>query len=159
EVADAFFPFFYVRRSPREGFGIWPIGAWRRLGGVSTTVVGPFIHQSNENTGSRTSLFFPLLAIHDAPRFKGRVFFPFVWRIHDGDETATAIFPIYFRGRAPDRGWDGVFPLLFIHTWNKAAATTLAGPFWYRARADGGKTAGVFPLLAWGKKVEGGKSS
>ncbi len=152
EVADAFFPFFYVRRSPKEGFGIWPIGAWRRLDGVSTTVVGPFIHQSNANTQSRTSLFFPLLTIHDAPGFSVRVLFPFVWRVHDGDEVDTALFPIYFRGRAPGRGWDGVFPL-FVHQWNPKQATTVVGPIWYRARSDGGKTAGLFPLLGWGKKV------
>jgi hypothetical protein len=158
EVADALFPFFYVRRSPREGFGIWPIGAWRRLDGVSTTIVGPFVHQTNERTGSRTNLFFPLLTIHDSPHFSVRVFFPFVWRVHDGDETDTAFFPLYFRGRAPDHGWDGVFPL-FVHAWNKTAATTIVGPIWYRARSDGGKTAGLFPLLGWGKKVKDGKSS
>lgn len=158
ETADALFPIFYVRRSPKEGFGIWPIGAWRRLNGVSTTVVGPFVHQSNERTHSSTNLFFPLLTLHDSPRYSVRVFFPFVWRVRDGDETDTALFPLYFRGRAPDHGWDGVFPL-FIHAWNKTAATTLVGPLWYRARADGGKTAGLFPLFGWGKKVRDGKSS
>jgi hypothetical protein len=158
ETADALFPLFYVRRSPSEGFGIWPIGAWRRLDGVTTTVVGPFIRQTNARTHSRTSLFFPLVTLHDSPHYSVRVLFPIVWRVRDGDETDTAIFPLYFRGRAPDRGWDGVFPL-FIHAWNKAASTTLVGPIWYRARSDGGKTAGLFPLLAYGKKVAGGKSS
>ena len=148
-----------MRRSPKEGFGIWPLGAWRRLDGVSTTVVFPFVHQSNARTHSSTNMFFPLLTLHDSPNYSVRVLFPFVWRVRDGDETDTAIFPLYFRGRAPDHGWDGVFPL-FIHAWNRTAATTLVGPLWYRARADGGKSAGLFPLLAWGKRVgPGGKSS
>ena len=159
QTTDALFPLFYVRRSPTSGFGIWPVGGWQKKAGVSTTVVGPFVHQSNERTHSRTSLFFPLLTLHDSPRYSVRVLFPIVWRVRDGDETDTAIFPFYFRGRAPDHGWDGVFPL-FIHAWNKSAATTLVGPIWYRARSDGGKTAGLFPLLAWGKKVApDGKSS
>jgi len=158
-VTDAMFPLFYVRRSPKSGFGIWPIGAWQRKDGVTTTVVGPFVHQSNPRTQSRTSLFFPLLTLHDSPRYSVRVLFPIVWRVRDGDETDTAIFPLYFRGRAPDHGWDGVFPL-FIHAWNQTAATTLVGPLWYRSRKDGGKTAGLFPLLAYGKKVmPDGKSS
>jgi hypothetical protein len=159
ETADAFFPLFYVRHSPKEGFGIWPVGAWRKHDGVSTTVVGPFVHQSNAKTHSTTNLFFPLLALHSSPRYSVQVLFPIVWHVRDGNETDTAIFPLYFRGRAPDHGWDGVFPL-FIHAWNRSAATTLVGPFWYRARTDGGKTAGLFPLVGYGKKVgAGGKSS
>ena len=140
EVADAFFPFFYVRRSPHEGFGIWPIGAWRRLDGVSTTVVGPFVHQSNARTGSRTNMLFPLLTIHDSPRYSVRVLFPFVWRVRDGDETDTAIFPLYFRGRAPDHGFDGVFPL-FVHAYNKDVADHARRPHLvslaHRRRQDG----------------------
>ncbi|MGZ3437995.1 MAG: hypothetical protein ACXVDD_00680 [Polyangia bacterium] len=158
EKTDALFPLFYVRRSPRSGIGVWPIGGWRRVDGVSTTVVGPFVHQSNAAAHSKTSLFFPLLTLHDSPKYSVRVLFPFIWRVRDGDETDTAIFPLYFRGRAPDHGWDGVFPL-FIHNYNKTAATTIVGPIWYRARTDGGKTAGLFPLLGWGKKVKDGKSS
>ncbi len=156
ETADALFPLFYVRRSPKEGFGIWPLGAWRRLDGVSTTVVFPFVHQSNARTHSSTNMFFPLLTLHDSPNYSVRVLFPFVWRVRDGDETDTAIFPLYFRGRAPDHGWDGVFPL-FIHAWNRTAATTLVGPLWYRARADGGKSAGLFPLLGLGQEGRPGR--
>ena len=158
ETADALFPLFYVRHSPKEGFGIWPVGAWRHKDDVSTTVVFPFVRQTNARTQSKTSMFFPLLTLHDSPTYSVRVLFPFVWRVRDGDETDTAIFPFYFRGRAPDRGWDGVFPL-FVHAWNKNASTTLVGPIWYRARPDGGKTAGLFPLLGWGKKVVGDKKS
>lgn len=158
ETADALFPLFYLRRSPREGFGIWPIGAWRRHDGVDTVVVGPFIHQKSARTQSSTTLLFPLVGVHDSPGYHVRVVFPFVWRIHDGDEVDTALFPLYFRGRSPVRGWDGLFPL-FIHAWNKTAKTTIAGPVWYRARADGGRTGGLFPLFGWGKKVADHKSS
>lgn len=152
ETADALFPLFYLRRSPDEGFGLWPLGAWRKKDGVSTTVVFPFVHQSNARTHSRTNMIFPLLTLHDAPDYSVRVLFPFVWRIRDGAETDTAIFPLYFRGRAPDHGWDGVFPL-FIHDYNRTASTTVVGPFWWRARRDGGRSAGLFPLAAYGKKV------
>lgn len=157
ETTDALFPFFYLRRSPKEGLGLWPIGGWHRKNGVATTVIFPFAHQSNARTHARTSLLFPLLALHDAPHYKVRVLFPFVWRIHDGDETDTALFPFYFRGRAPGRGWDGLFPL-FVHAYNKTGSTTVVGPLWWRARRDGGRGAGLFPLAAYGKKVgQGGK--
>ena len=68
---DALFPLFYVRRSPTSGFGIWPVGGWQKNAGVETTVVGPFIHQSNERTHSRTSMLFPLLTLHDSPQLLG----------------------------------------------------------------------------------------
>jgi hypothetical protein len=158
ETADALFPLFYLRRSPTSGFGLWPIGAWQRKDGVDTTVVGPFVHQSNARRHSRTNIFFPLLTLHDEPRWSVRVFFPFVWRVRDGNETDTAIFPFYFRGRAPDHGWDGVFPL-FVHSYDKTVATTVLGPIWWRTRTDGGRSGGLFPLAAYGKKVgAGGKS-
>jgi hypothetical protein len=156
---DALFPLFYVTRTPKSAFGIWPIGAWRKANGVNTVVVGPFGYQSKEATHSRTAMLFPLLTVHDSPRYSVRVLFPFIWRIRDGEETDTAIFPIYFRGRSPERGWDGVFPL-FIHHYDKIGSTTLVGPIWYRGRKDGGKSAGLFPVFAWGKKQgPEGKSS
>lgn len=158
ETADALFPLFYLRRSPASGFGLWPIGGWRRHGGVETTVVGLFAHQTNARRHSRTNIFFPLLTLHDEPRWSVRVFFPFVWRVRDGDETDTAIFPFYFHGRAPDHGFDGVFPL-FVRSYNRVAATTVLGPIYWRTRSDGGRNGGLFPLIAYGKKVgAGGKS-
>ena len=152
ETADALFPLFYLRRAPADGFGLWPLGGWRRKDGVSTTVVFPFVHQSNARTHARTTMIFPLLALHDSPRYSVRVLFPFFWRVHDGAETDTALFPLYFRARAPDHGWDGLFPL-FVHAYTRTARTTVVGPFWYRARTDGGRGAGLFPLAAYGKKV------
>lgn len=158
EVADALVPLFYVRHSPTRGFGLWLVGGWQKKNGVATTVVGPFIHQSNAQQRSRTNILFPLLTLHDSPRYSVRVLFPIVWRVRDGDETDTALFPLYFRGRSPERSWDGVFPL-FIHYRDKTAATTVLGPVWYRARSDGGRGAGLFPLFAYGKKLgAGGKS-
>jgi hypothetical protein len=152
ETADVLFPLFYLRRAPAEGFGLWAIGGYARANGVSTTVVGPFIHRRNANTQSRTSMLFPLLTLHDAPGYSVRVLFPLVWHIRDGNETDTAIFPLYFRGRSPDRRWDAVFPL-FMHTHTAVADTTLVGPLWVRTRPDGSRGAGLFPLFAFNQKV------
>lgn len=156
ETADGIFPLFYLRRSPSSGFGLWPIGAWYSRNGVSTTVVGPFVHQSNTRNHSVTNLLLPLLALHDEPRWSVRVFFPFVWHVRDGEERDTAIFPLYLRGRGPGYGWDGVPPLLFVRNFNATATTTVLGPIYWRSRRDGGGNGGLFPLFAYGKKVGAG---
>jgi hypothetical protein len=154
ETADVLFPLFYLRRAPAESFGLWLIGGHQRANGVSTTVVGPVIHRSNANTGARTTLLFPLVAVHDQPGWSVRVVFPVFWRIHDGDETDTALFPLYFRGRSPTRQWDAVFPLL-LHLHTPAASTTVVGPLVVRSLAGGGHSGGLFPLFAWSRSPEG----
>jgi hypothetical protein len=157
ETADVFFPLLYLRKSPDDGFGLWPIGGWVREKGVDTTVIFPFAYQTNRDKHSRTSMFFPLLTIHDSPSWSVKVFFPIIWRVRDRDETNTAVIPFYLGGRGPGFDWDATFPF-FVQTRTSIARTTVFGPIWYRKRKDGGGTTGIFPLFAWGKKVEGDKS-
>src|SRR4051812_34318133 len=72
-----------------------PFHFWNKNDGAGTTVVGPFVHRSSARAQSTTSMLFPLVAVHDSPRYSVRVVFPFVWRVRDGNETDTAIFPLY----------------------------------------------------------------
>jgi hypothetical protein len=152
ETADVLFPLFYLRRAPSDGFGLWLIGGYQREHGVSTTVVGPFIHRTNANNDSRTTMLFPLVVWHDSPTWSVKVLFPLLWRVRDGAETDTVVFPLYFRGRSPEKKWDVLLPL-FAHVRSRSAATTVVGPMWYHSAANGGRSVGLLPLFAWGKEV------
>jgi hypothetical protein len=153
-VVDVLFPLFYLRRAPSDGLLLSPLVAWRKERARETLVVGPYVHRTDAASGASTHLLFPLGLVHRAPGYQVTVQFPFFWRIHEGDETDTAIFPFYWRVRSPRLSLDGLFPLaLSIRT--PVARTLLLGPLWYRARRDGGRSFVLFPLVGWGRVVDG----
>jgi hypothetical protein len=156
---DVLFPLLYLRRAPGDGLMVAPLAGWRSTAREETAVVGPYIYHRNLDTGSRTHFFFPLVAVHDAPDYHVAVGFPFYWRIHEGAETDTALFPFYIGVRSPERKIDAIPPLLFVHARTTTAATTLFGPFWWRSRTDGGGSGGLFPLFAWGRVAHGDAST
>src|SRR5262249_3935156 len=99
---------------------------------------------------------FPLGGKHDAPGYHVLVQFPFFWRIQDGNETDTAVPPLYFRVRKPGYAADVAFPLVWRFA-GKEATTTVVGPAYWRSSHDGKHhDYGMMPLLGWG--TGGGKS-
>jgi len=156
---DALFPLFYLRRAPHDGLLVGPLVGWRSTATAETVVVGPYVYRRNDETGARTHALFPLFIKHDAPDYHVVVQFPFFWRVHDGKEIDTTIFPLYFRVRSPERQIDSVPLLGILHANTTVASTTIAGPFWWRARRDGGRQAGLFPLFAYGRVQKDERSS
>jgi hypothetical protein len=156
---DVLFPLLYLRRAPGDGLALSPLGGWRRTPREETTVIGPYVYHHAVPTHSRSHFFIPLVGVHNEPNYHVTVAFPFVWRVREGAETYTTVFPFYFRQRSPTRHVDAVPILLFLHARSPVGSTTLLPLTWVRTRTDGGGAIGVFPLFAWGKIAHGGRSS
>jgi hypothetical protein len=160
ERTDVLFPLLYLNRGPGHGLALTPLGGWRKDGPVSTVVVGPYVYRKNDRTHSRYHFFFPLGLGYDRPGYSVRVQFPFFWRVSEGRDTDTHLFPLVWWGKSGDkRRVLAIWPLVSVFVRTEVAATAVVGPLWLRKRADGGVTAGLFPLVAYGKSIKGGKSS
>ena len=84
--------------------------------------------------------------------------FPFFWRVRDGDETDTAIFPIYCRGALARPRLGRRLPALHPRVEQERHDHPRRPDLVSRAPRRR-QTAGLFPLFAYGKKVAGAKTS
>ncbi len=110
--------------------------------------VGPFVRLHDGTAQSTTNIFVPLLVDHQAPGYHVTVQFPFFWRVKEGDETDTVVFPFYGRMRKPGLAVDVAFPLVW--RVNTATSRTLViGPF-FRTGHDDRSDFALLPLFGGG---------
>ncbi len=151
---DALFPVFYLKRAPHQSLLVSPVAFWRKTDRKELLIVGPYAQARNDETGSKTHVFFPLFWKHDAPDLHVTVQFPFFWRISEGAATSTAVFPLYYRHRAPGVAFDMLFPLA-MHYKSDKRALTVVGPAFYEKQAEG-RTLGLLPVFGYASRWHGG---
>ncbi|MSP60624.1 MAG: hypothetical protein EXR72_09850 [Myxococcales bacterium] len=158
DVTQGLFPLLWgIDRGSRHYDIVFPIAARVRDGAQKRDHlwIGPYLRLHDGERPSTTHILLPLAVKHDAPNYHVFVQFPFFWRVQEGDETDTVVFPFYGRVRKPGLSVDIAFPLV----WRFAGedwSTTVVGPAFARRRGLA-RDRGLLPLFGWGSGRDSGR--